>query len=128
MLRNKPSTLACSDSLGALNVNNQSYTSLSFVAMANSPESTTAEELLQANKVASTDAAKAEELYRGILSRQTSMFSLYPLRGREWATDPQYFDKQADSIADEDALRDQEQALIKLGALYRDHKYVCFNT
>lgn len=36
----------------------------------------------------------------------------------------QYFDKQADSVADEDALRDQEQALIKLGALYRDHKYV----
>lgn len=44
--------------------------------MANSPESTTADELLQANQLASTDAAKAEELYRGILSRQTSTFNL----------------------------------------------------
>lgn len=26
------------------------------------------------------------------------------------------------NVADEDALRDQETALIKLGALYRDHK------
>ncbi|EIW68716.1 hypothetical protein TREMEDRAFT_44537 [Tremella mesenterica DSM 1558] len=52
------------------------------------------EDLQLANSVAASDPAKAEQLYRSILSRQA---------------------------ADEDDLRDQEQALIKLGALYRDH-------
>jgi hypothetical protein len=40
--------------------------------MGNPPASTTAQELEEANRIAPTDAAKAEELYRGILSRQTS--------------------------------------------------------
>lgn len=71
--------------------------------------SKTSADLEQANSLASTDPTKAEELYRGILSNQTSMSSVPTLY-------------EADNSADEDALRDQETALVKLGALYRDHK------
>ncbi|GFZ49123.1 26S proteasome regulatory subunit RPN6 [Saitozyma sp. JCM 24511] len=59
------------------------------------PQASTSQDLETASSLASSDPAKAEDLYRGILSRKA---------------------------VDEDGLRDQEQALIKLGALYRDHK------
>lgn len=40
--------------------------------MANQPALNTAEDLEKANGLVTTDPAKAEELYRGILSRHTS--------------------------------------------------------
>ncbi|ORY26904.1 hypothetical protein BCR39DRAFT_540030 [Naematelia encephala] len=58
-------------------------------------EPSLSKQLTEANSAASSDPTKAEELYQGILKRKST---------------------------DEDDLRDQEQALIKLGALYRDHE------
>ena len=40
--------------------------------MASAQAMTTSQDLEQANKMAPTDPTKAEELYRGILSHQTS--------------------------------------------------------
>lgn len=83
--------------------------------MASAQAMTTSQDLEQANKIAPTDPTKAEELYRGILSHQTSkLIQPKPFR----SSCVELFLR----IADEDALRDQETALIKLGALYRDHK------
>ena len=83
--------------------------------MASAQAMTTSQDLEQANKIAPTDPTKAEELYRGILSHQTSKL-LQPKPSCHCAWN------NSDDLADEDALRDQETALIKLGALYRDHK------
>ncbi|WWC87200.1 uncharacterized protein L201_002086 [Kwoniella dendrophila CBS 6074] len=63
--------------------------------MAIQPEqSTSATQLEAASSSSSSDPAKAEQIYRDILSKKA---------------------------VDEDELRDQETALVKLGALYRDH-------
>jgi hypothetical protein len=51
------------------------YCILLYITMATQPVPATAEDLEQANKIASTDPTKAEELYRGILSHQTSKSS-----------------------------------------------------
>ncbi|ORX34352.1 hypothetical protein BD324DRAFT_609994 [Kockovaella imperatae] len=65
----------------------------------------TSEALDQASSMTKSDPAKAEELYRGILSRKAA---------RERLT-------MGTGIADEDELRDQESGLVKLAGLYRDH-------
>jgi 26S proteasome regulatory subunit N6 len=88
--------------------------------MANPPTLTTAEDLEQANKIAPTDPTKAEELYHRILSHQTSKYGYLSITvsTNVCLLQPVHTDEPAD----EDALRDQETALVKLGALYRDHK------
>ncbi|WRT65046.1 uncharacterized protein IL334_001988 [Kwoniella shivajii] len=62
--------------------------------MAIPPEQYSSSSQLDAASSSSSDPAKAEQIYRDILSRKA---------------------------VDEDELRDQETALVKLGALYRDH-------
>jgi hypothetical protein len=71
--------------------------------------SSTARLLEHANGLRQSDPAAAESNYRSVLSKQTS----------EWP------DLASLTVtADEQELKDQEAALLKLGSLYRDEKYV----
>lgn len=57
------------------------------------------ERIIEAQKVAKTDSRKAESLYQDILSKTPS-------------------------ATNDAAVREYETALVKLGELYRDEKYV----
>lgn len=76
-----------------------------------------ATELDQANAAFTTDPARAEGLYRGILGRKAGQ-----LKNLQNVCVLQSLIMYSEITDDEDGLRDQESALIKLGALYRDQK------
>lgn len=105
-------------------------------------------QVAEAGRVAPSDPTRAEELYRGVLSRKAGESAFF---GRPWGVGAQEtrdleeiftlldghksrgsvfqnalleFEGQHKLMisADEDDLRDQEVALGKLGALYRDHE------
>jgi hypothetical protein len=64
----------------------------------------------QAAAESSSNPSKAEEIYRQILDSKARTVITF-------RTPPLHRDLRAE---DEDGLRDQETALVKLGALYRD--------
>lgn len=67
--------------------------------------------LEQADVARKNDPAKAEELYRSILATKAGTSTAGPSE-----------DQHADMAANESILKDQETALLKLGALYRDNE------
>ena len=84
--------------------------------------STIAELFSQAEKCASTDPKKAEDLYKKILhntsggSKLFSMVNLLISKLASTSNEPPRDEDQAQN------LRDQEIALVRLGELYRDQK------
>lgn len=81
--------------------------------------------LEEAEKLSSTDPRKAATLYQEILSKQCSARVVASFKYSSlvaYCTDGQVRRKEGDDI-----LKYQETALVKLGELYRDLKYVRSN-
>lgn len=74
------------------------------------PQQSIADDIVKAADLAKSDPAQAEVLYHGVLQRKAGQLTLL------------YRTPELTMAADEDDLRDQETALAKLGALYRDHE------
>ena len=84
--------------------------------------SSVAELFSQAEKCASTDPKKAEELYKKILhntSGESNLFEHDQLPISKIASTSKEPPRDEDQAQN---LRDQEIALVKLGELYRDQK------